>query len=117
MAVAHSGQRLHTEEEAIKKPMPTGSASDTAWLETIKRGEKKIERDIQRADKHRKLWPPQTKQRAIKVVPSPCVGTDSHELNVAGTDGMTRSRFNAPSAEFSQSNGSWFHPIIVIGNI
>jgi len=100
MAVAHSGQRLHTEEEAIKKPMPTGGASDTALLETIKRGEKKIERDIKRADKHRKLWPPQTKQPAINVTPSPCVGIDFHELNLAGADGMKRARFNAPSADF-----------------
>src|SRR6059058_1049438 len=92
MAVAHSGQRLHTEEEAIKKPMPTGSASDTAWLETIKCGEKKIERDIKRADEHRKLWPPQTKQPAINVAPSPCVGIDFHELNLAGADGMKRPR-------------------------
>ena len=57
MAVAHGGQRLHTEKEAIKKPMPTGGASDTALLETIKRCEKKIERDIKRADEHCKLQP------------------------------------------------------------
>src|SRR5260370_9210332 len=28
VAVAHSGQRLHAEEEASKKPMPTTSATD-----------------------------------------------------------------------------------------
>jgi hypothetical protein len=49
---------LHTEKETIKKPMPSGAASDTVLLETIKRGEKKIERDIKRPDEHGKLWPP-----------------------------------------------------------
>ena len=49
---------MHTEKEAIKKPVPTGAASDAALLETVKRGEKKIERDIKRADEQGKLWPP-----------------------------------------------------------
>jgi hypothetical protein len=49
---------LHAEKEAIKKPMPTRTASDTASLETIKPGEEKIERDIKHADKRPKLRPP-----------------------------------------------------------
>src|SRR4030095_8787060 len=58
MAVAHGSERLHTEKEAIIKPMPTGGTSDTVLLETVKRGKKKIERDIKRADEHGKLRPP-----------------------------------------------------------
>ena len=58
MAVAHGGQRLHTEKEGIKKPMPTSGTSDTALLETIESGKKKIERDIKHADEHGKLRPP-----------------------------------------------------------
>ncbi len=90
MAVAHGGQRLDTEEEAIKKPMPSGAAGDTVLLETIERGEKKIECDIKDADENGKLRPPQTKKPAINVAPSPCVGVDFHELNLACADGMKR---------------------------
>ena len=39
VAVAHGGQRLHTEEEAIVKPTPASGAGDAVLLETIKRGE------------------------------------------------------------------------------
>ena len=39
VAVPDRGQRLHAEEEAIKKPMPASAARNTVLLETVKRGE------------------------------------------------------------------------------
>ena len=42
MAVAHGGQRLHAEKEAVKKPVPASAPGDTFWLETVQRGEKKV---------------------------------------------------------------------------
>jgi len=80
--------------------MPTGGTGNTVLLETIKRSEKKVERDIKRADEQGELRPAQTKQPAINVAPSPDVGVDLHELNLPSADGMKRPRFYASSAEF-----------------
>jgi hypothetical protein len=73
---------LHTEKEAIKKPITARSARDAVSLKTIKRGKKKIKRDINDADKHAKLWPSQPKQPTINVPPPPRAGIDFHKLNL-----------------------------------
>ena len=57
MAVANRGQRLYAEKEAIKEPMPAGAAGDTVWLETVKRGEEKIQGDVKRGSERGKLRP------------------------------------------------------------
>jgi len=87
VAVADRGQRLHAEEEAIKKPMPASAASDTVLLDTVKRGEKKIEPDIKTGDKRGESRPFQTEQPAIDVAPSPGVRPDFDELDLTGADG------------------------------
>src|SRR5439155_21310860 len=84
--VANGGQRLHAEEEAIKKPMPTSAAGDAALLKTVKRGEKKIQADIKTGDKRGESRPPQTEQPAIDVAPSPGVRPHFDELDLTRAD-------------------------------
>ena len=57
VAIAHGGQRLDAEKEAIKKPVPAGAAGDTVLLEIVKRGEKKIQRDVNAGGDRGELWP------------------------------------------------------------
>jgi len=42
VAIPDSRERLHTEKEAIKKPMPTRAASDAVLLETVQGRENEI---------------------------------------------------------------------------
>ena len=87
MAVANGGQCLDAEKEAIKKPIPTSGAGNTVLLETVERGEQKVEPDIKTGDKRGELRPAQTQQPAIDIAPPPCVGIDFDELDLAGTEG------------------------------
>jgi hypothetical protein len=87
VAVAHGGQRLDAEKEAIEEPMSARAAGDSARLEAVKRGEKKVQRDVNADGKRGELWPPQTKQPAINVAPSPRVGVDFDKLDLTGADG------------------------------
>jgi len=87
VAVADGGQRLHAEEEAVKKPMSASAASDTVLLDTVKGGEKKIEPDIKTGDKRGESRPLQTEQPAIDVAPPPGVRPHFDELDLTGTDG------------------------------
>ena len=73
---------MHAEEEAIKKPMPTSAAGDTALLKTVERGEKKIQADIKTGDKRGESRPSQTKQPAIDIAPSPGVRPHFDELDL-----------------------------------
>ena len=57
MAVAHRGQCLYAEKEAIEKPMPASAAGYAVFLETVKRGEKKIQREVKRGNQRGKLRP------------------------------------------------------------
>jgi hypothetical protein len=52
-------------------------------VEAIKNGEEKIETDVNSADKRGKLRPAQTEQPSINVAPSPRVGADFDELDLA----------------------------------
>jgi hypothetical protein len=92
MAIANSRQRLHAEKEAIKKPMPASAARDTVLLETVERGEKKVEPDVKTGDERGELRPPQTEQPAIDIAPPPCVGIDFNELELAGAKGNSLAR-------------------------
>ena len=82
MAVADGGQRLHTEEKAVEKPM-CACARDAVWAETVERSEGKIESDVKRADERGELRPTQTEQPTVNVAPSPRVCPDFDELDLA----------------------------------
>ena len=86
MTVPNRGQRLDTEEKAIEKPVGGGSPGDAVWVETIKSGKKKIQADINSADKQSELWPTQAQQPPIDVAPLPCGGIDFDEFNLAGSN-------------------------------
>jgi hypothetical protein len=86
---------LHAEKEAIKKPRPTSGARNTILLETVERGEEKIESDVKTGDKRGELRPAQTEQPAIDIAPPPRVGIDFDKLNLAGANG-NGSRFPLP---------------------
>ena len=83
VTVPNRGQRLDTEEEAIKKPMG-GPSRDAILLQTVKAGEENIEADVKGADKCGELRPPQGKQPAIDVAPFPRVGVNFDELDLTG---------------------------------
>jgi len=95
MAVAHRRQCLHAEKEAIKKPRPASGARNTILLETVERGEEKVESDVKTGDKRGELRPAQTEQPAIDIAPPPRVGIDFDKLNLAGANG-NGSRFPLP---------------------
>ena len=59
MAVADRGQRLHTEEETIEKPMRRGRARHAVGSEAVEKGEEKIQRHVNHRDKQRELRPTQ----------------------------------------------------------
>src|SRR5262249_37238576 len=86
MAVAHGGQCLDAEKETIKKPMPASAACDAALLETVKRGEEKVECHVNADGDRGELRPSQAEQPAIDVAPSPCVGIDLDKLNLTGAE-------------------------------
>ena len=87
VAIAHGRQRLHAEKEAIIKPIPTSGARNTILLETVERGEKKVESDVKTGDKRRELPPAQTEQPTIDIPPPPCVRIDFDKLDLAGAEG------------------------------
>ena len=66
--------------------MPAGGAGDTVLLETVKRGEKKIQADIKTGDKGGESRPPQTEQPAIEVAPSPGVRPHFDELDLTSAN-------------------------------
>src|SRR5262249_17612429 len=87
VAVADRGQRLHAKEEAVVKPLSTGGASDTVAVESVKRCEQQIERDVNGGDQPAKLRPPQSEQPLINVSPLPAADVDFDELDLTSVDG------------------------------
>ena len=83
--VSDSGQGLHAEEKAIEKPMRR-CPGNAVVADTVKSGEKKIQPNVNTADKRGKLWPTQAQQPAIDIAPFPSVGIDFDELDRAGAD-------------------------------
>ena len=98
MAVANSGQRLHTEEKTVQEPM-RGPSRDAVLLQTVKGGEEKIQPDVNCTHESSKLRPAQTEQPAINVAPFPGVGIDFDKLD------LTRSNRNfiAPPSSLAKS--------------
>ena len=86
MAVADRGQRLHTEEETIQKPLVGRCAGDAVVIETIYEREKKIQRHVNNCDEDRELRPAQTEEPAINIAPLIFSGVDLDELDGARLD-------------------------------
>src|SRR5438105_1745353 len=59
VAVADCGQGLDAEEKTIEKPFRIRRAGDAVVVETVKKREKKIQRDVDHRDEQSKLRPAQ----------------------------------------------------------
>ena len=81
VAIAHGGERLDAEEEAVEKPMG-GRSGNTVLAQAVKAGEKEIKPDINRRHKSGELRPLQTQQPAINIAPFPRVSINFDELDL-----------------------------------
>lgn len=85
VAVAHGGNGLHAEKEGVEEG-PGRPPGDALWIELVKGGEKKIERDVDDADKGGELWPGQPKEPLVGIAPMPFLGVEFDELDLSRTD-------------------------------
>src|SRR2546422_9066476 len=79
-------QCLHAEEKTIEKPFRSRRAGHALGIETVKERKEKIQSDVNNCDKRGELRPAQAKQPAVDVAPSPRVGPDFDELDLAGPE-------------------------------
>src|SRR5262245_26427129 len=87
VAVADCGQCLHAEKEAIKKPTSTRATRNTLAIQTVKRREQQVQRDVHCGDKRGELRPPQSKQPLINVARLPSANVDFNKLNLTSLNG------------------------------
>jgi len=86
VAVAHGGQRLHTEEEAIEKPMRCSEPGDAIAAQTVQNSKGKIQCNVNNRDKQRELRPAQAEKPAVNIAPLVFAGVDLDELDRARLD-------------------------------
>jgi len=86
VAVAHGGQRLHTKEEAIEKPMRCSDPGDAVAGEAVQNSKEKIQRHINHRDEGGELRPTQSEQPAVNIPPLILSGVDLDEFDRARLD-------------------------------
>ena len=75
MAVAYGGQGLHTKKERIEKGTAPHPGNAIA-ADGVKRGEEKIQRDVNGSDEGGELRPAQAEQPLIGVARSPLLNIE-----------------------------------------
>ena len=81
MAVAYGGQGLHTEKERIEKGTAPHPGNAIA-ADGVKRGEEKIERDVNGGNEGGELRPAQAEQPLVGVAPIPLLGVEFEEFEL-----------------------------------
>src|SRR5206468_11660473 len=81
MSVTHGGQRLHTEKERIVKGTAPHPGNAIA-ADGVKRGEEKIERDVNGGNEGGELRPAQAEQPLVGVAPIPLPGVQCQEFEL-----------------------------------
>ena len=78
---------MDTEEETVIKPPSTGGAGDAVRIDSVKRGEQEVERDVKSGDQRGKLRPTQSEQPLINLAPLPAAYIDFNKLDLTSVDG------------------------------
>ena len=81
MAVAHGGQGLHTKKERIEKGTAPHPGNAIA-ADGVKRGEEKIQRDVNGGNERGEARPAQAEQRLVGVAQIPLLGVEFEEFEL-----------------------------------